>query len=66
MKQEFRLEVVGEFGPLMGGPSEPESFVEHQAALEATLFRPNALDPEQNPELVLELEAGRLRVRRSL
>jgi hypothetical protein len=59
MKQEFRLEVVGEYGPLAGGPSEPESFVEHQAALDATIFRPDSAATE----LVLELEAGQLRFR---
>ncbi len=39
-------------------PSEPESYVEHQAALDATLFRQGS-DPY---EFVLELEAGELRV----
>lgn len=41
------------------GPSEPESHTEHQAALDATVFRGS---PE-SPELVLELDAGRLRIR---
>ena len=41
------------------GPSEPQSHVEHQAALDATLFR-QASDPY---ELVLELESGELRLR---
>lgn len=40
-------------------PNEPQSHVEHQAALEATLFRQGS-DPY---ELVLELESGELRVR---
>ncbi|MEZ7981129.1 MAG: hypothetical protein QMC74_15720 [Myxococcota bacterium] len=40
-------------------PSEPESYIEHQAALDATLFR-HGSDPY---ELVLELESGELRVR---
>ena len=40
------------------GPSEPQSATEHQAALDATLFRA-ARDPY---ELVLELDAGQLRV----
>ena len=40
-------------------PSEPQSHIEHQAALEATLFS-QASDPY---ELVLELEFGELRVR---
>lgn len=40
-------------------PNEPQSHTEHQAALEATVFRA-ARDPY---ELVLELDAGRLRLR---
>ena len=44
---------------LLAGPSEPESHIEHRAALDATLFRP-ANDPG---EVVLELEAGRLLIR---
>jgi len=40
--------------------SEPEVHTEHQAALDATLFRPAG----SAEELVLELEAGKLRVRR--
>ncbi|HPG27736.1 MAG: hypothetical protein H6748_09075 [Spirochaetaceae bacterium] len=48
-------------GPLAWqGPSERESHSEHRAALDATVFRPSG-DPS---ELVLELEAGELRVRR--
>lgn len=43
------------------GPSEFASAVEHQAALDATLFRRE----EKARELILELEAGELRVRRS-
>jgi hypothetical protein len=43
------------------GPSESASATEHQAALEATLFRRD----RQVRELVLELEAGVLRLRRS-
>ena len=40
-------------------PSEPQSYLEHEAALEATLFGPRgAVD-----ELVFELRAGELRVR---
>ncbi len=42
--------------------SEPESHTEHQAALDATLFR--ACDASE--ELVLELDSGTLRVRPSL
>ena len=45
--------------PRFDGPSEPESHTEHRAALDATIFRAGA-DPY---ELVLELEAGELRVR---
>ena len=41
------------------GPSEPQSATEHQAALDATVFR-SARDPY---ELVLELDAGQLRLR---
>lgn len=62
MSQKFRLEAVGEYGPLTRGLSEPESYIEHQAALDATLFRPDW----DSAELVLELEAGELRVRTSL
>jgi len=40
-------------------PSEPDSHIEHQSALDATLFRQGS-DPY---ELVLELESGELRVR---
>lgn len=41
------------------GPSEPQSAIEHQAALDATVFR-----TARNPyELVLELDAGQLRLR---
>ncbi len=42
------------------GPSEPQSAIEHQAALDATVFRTDR-DPY---ELVLELDAGELRLRR--
>ncbi len=42
------------------GPSESASATEHQAALDATLFRGET----QARELVLELEAGELRLRR--
>ena len=43
------------------GPSEPESHIEHQAALDATVFR-GARDSD---ELVLELDSGELRLRGS-
>ena len=45
--------------PVWSSPSEPQSHTEHQAALDATLFR-SASDPY---ELVLELDSGQLRVR---
>ncbi len=48
---------IAAFAP---GPSESASATEHQAALDATLFR---REPEAR-ELVLELEAGELRLRR--
>lgn len=41
------------------GPSEPESHTEHQAALDATVFG----GPAESAEIVLELDAGELRVR---
>jgi len=53
---------MGEYGPCLSSLSEPESYTEHQAALDATLFSP---DGAAN-ELVLELEAGELRIRRAL
>ena len=43
------------------GPSEPESYSEHQAALDATVFG----DTAESNEIVLELDAGELRVRPS-
>ena len=46
-------------GPLnWTSPSEPQSHIEHLDALDATLFR-RANDPY---ELVLELDAGQLRL----
>jgi hypothetical protein len=59
MSQKFRPEAVAENGPLVRGLSEPESYIEHQAALDATIFRPDG----DVSELVLELEAGELRLR---
>lgn len=47
-------------GMLAPGPSEAASAMEHQAALSATLFRPE----REASELVLELEAGELRLSR--
>lgn len=43
------------------GPSESASAIEHQAALDATLFR----SERRTRELVLELEAGELRLRQN-
>ncbi|MFO0688521.1 MAG: hypothetical protein U0900_07425 [Myxococcota bacterium] len=47
-------------GVFMPGPSESASAIEHQAALDATVFRRE----KEASELVLELEAGELRLRR--
>lgn len=52
---------IAEGQSVWSGPSEPQSHTEHQAALDATLFR-SASDPY---ELVLELDSGKLRVRES-
>jgi hypothetical protein len=41
------------------GLSEPQSYLEHEAALEATLFDPRG----DRDEIVFELDAGELRVR---
>ena len=62
MSQPRRQDRVVESRPSWVGPSERESHTEHQAALDATLFESNTGDVF---ELVLELEAGELRVRRS-
>lgn len=56
MAQRFRPDSNG---PAWDGPSEPECHIEHQAALDATLFR----EPARAEELVLELVAGELRIR---
>lgn len=53
-------EEIGSVGPCAPGPSESASAIEHQAALDATLFRAEA----RARELVLELDAGELRLRR--
>jgi len=45
----------------VGVMSEPQSHTEHQAALDATLFR----NSDGSDELVLELDAGKLRIRPS-
>ena len=62
MSQQFGSNSMGDYGPCLSSLSEPESYTEHQAALDATLFRS---DRDAN-ELVLELEAGELRIRRAL
>jgi len=61
MSQDDRMNGF-EYGlPSWDGQSEPESHTEHQAALDATLFHPSG----DFQELVLELDAGELRVRPS-
>jgi len=63
MSQAVR-EHAHETSPALGfapGPSESASAIEHRAALEATLFR----QEQRSRELVLELEAGVLRLRRA-
>ena len=62
MSQEFGSNSMSEYGRCPETLSEPESYTEHQAALDATLFRPD----RDGDELVLELEAGELRIRRAL
>ncbi|MEM9175347.1 MAG: hypothetical protein AAGC67_08930 [Myxococcota bacterium] len=54
-----RIAPLDESNAWGAGPSEPQSATEHQAALDATVFRSTA-DPF---ELVLELDAGQLRLR---
>ena len=51
---------IAQSGDIEAGPSEPESHIEHQAALDATLFQ-GSNDCE---ELVFVLDAGELRVLR--
>jgi len=58
MFQQDRKRLVEDGQSLGAGPSEPQSHIEHQAALDATLFR-GVSDPD---ELVLELESGELRL----
>ena len=62
MSQPRRPDGVVESGPAGVGPSEPQSHTEHQAALDATIFQQQT---DAAVELVLELEAGELRVRHS-
>lgn len=62
MSQRAGNRPVFESGPTgfpVHGPSEVASASEHQAALEATVFRGES----ESSELVLELEAGELRLR---
>lgn len=59
MVQESRIGTIDESQPCWTGPTEGESHTEHQAALDATLFR-SVVDP---CELVLELESGELKLR---
>jgi hypothetical protein len=59
MSQQNRMDRIDQSWPSWAGQSEPESYTEHQAALDATLFR--ASDDSQ--ELVFELEFGELRIR---
>ncbi|MBW1882760.1 MAG: hypothetical protein JRJ58_04485 [Deltaproteobacteria bacterium] len=63
MSQPRRPDRVIDSGPSWVGPSERDSHTEHQAALAATVFQKTTGDAF---ELVLELEAGELRVRRSI
>ena len=58
MSQQDRQHRVEDGTSFWAGPSEPQSYTEHQAALDATLFR-LASDPY---ELVLELDSGELRL----
>jgi hypothetical protein len=61
MSQRIRTDSIVELqSPGRAGPGERESHSEHQAALDATLFRSG----EDAYELVLELDAGELRIRR--
>jgi hypothetical protein len=61
MSQKSRMDPALQCPLSWVGPSEPESHIEHAAALEATIFRPNG----DCFELVLELDAGELRLRRT-
>ncbi len=60
MSQRNRMDRIEERPPSWVGLSEPESHTEHQAALEATLFRAS----RDFEELVFELDGGELRLRR--
>ena len=60
MSQKSRLDPALHCPTSWVGPSECESHTEHAAALDATLFRASG----EVYELVLELDAGELRLRR--
>ncbi len=62
MSQTIRPHRIVESGPFRVGPTEGESHTEHLAALDATVLQKN---PGDAFELVLELEAGELRIRHS-
>lgn len=61
MSHENRFSQIDPVPSCWRGPSEPEIHDEHRAALDATVFQA----ARDVPEIVLELEAGELRVRRS-
>jgi len=60
MSQQNRMARIDQSLSSWAGPSEPESHIEHQAALDATLFQKSG----GSHELVFELYAGELRVQR--
>jgi len=60
MSQKIRPDPAWQYPTSWVGPSESESHTEHAAALDASLFRPTG----DSDELVLELDAGQLRLRR--
>lgn len=61
MSQPFRNGTIAEGSFDWSGLSEREAHTEHRDALDATIFR---AEGATSSELVLELEAGELRVRR--
>jgi hypothetical protein len=62
MSQKFGMSGLGENGPCIGSLTEPQSYSEHQAALDATVFRVEC----DADELVLELDSGELWLRAGL
>ena len=60
MSQHHRMDRIDQGRPSWVGQSESESHTEHQAALDATLFHSSG----DFHELVFELDAGELRIRR--